>query len=638
MSKDTHLKYNHTRGEALKDHVKDFIGIHHKYQNFRPTRKDIAIMTEISVGYGSLNNSHSIFMLTVVGQGSPEQQRYWVPKIMNFEITGTYAQTELGHGSNVRGLSTTADYDIKTDEFILNTPTLCAMKWWPGCLGKVGTHAVVYAQLKLDGKEQGLNVFMMQIRDENHLPLPGITLGDLGNKIGDNANDTGFMTLDNVRIPRTHILSKYHTVTREGKYVTVLKADPQVHYTTMMSTRAMMANTAGARLCQSAVMAIRYSCVRQQGFTSNKAGVSYKTPEFQIVDYKIQQYRLFKQLALAYALKFNGTWMLEQLSIIEGGEWGQIKTTVGLKELAAASAGMKSLCSMIAINGIEDLRKCCGGNGYLLNSGIAGLGNDYLWQITAEGDVIILGLMTARFLHQSIDAAIAGKKNSGNVEYLNVLNNKNFSIKSQTPLPARDSAEYFNISYLETLFKYRSLERCHSFNSAVNKLIKDKKMKFQDAFNALNIEGLRATYAHCYYLILQNFISNIKACKSEKIVAALTRVCALFVCTNLLDDNWGDLLEVGQFRMIRTAVARLMEQIRPDCIALTDAFDIDDNILKSTIGRYDGNVYEALYDAAQQSTLNQQEVFEGYEQYLKPHLNMDVLRRGNKPIPESGKF
>ena len=167
----------------------------------------------------------------------------------------------------------------------MNTPTLSAIKWWPGALGKVGTHAVLYAQLIIDGKEHGVNVFIMQIRDENHLPLQGVVLGDLGVKMGDNANDTGFMSIDNVRIPRTHLLSKYHTVTNYGKYETVLKADPQVHYTTMMSTRAMMVNTAGARLCQASTIAIRYSCVRKQGFKESKAGITYLSDEYQIVDH-----------------------------------------------------------------------------------------------------------------------------------------------------------------------------------------------------------------------------------------------------------------------------------------------------------------------------------------------------------------
>lgn len=41
-------------------------------------------------------------------------------------------QTELGHGTFIRGLETTATYDPNTKEFILNTPTLTSYKWWPG--------------------------------------------------------------------------------------------------------------------------------------------------------------------------------------------------------------------------------------------------------------------------------------------------------------------------------------------------------------------------------------------------------------------------------------------------------------------------------------------------------------------------
>ena len=58
---------------------------------------------------------------------------------------GTYAQTEIGHGSDVSQLQTTATFDPKTDEFIINTPSDTATKWWPGDLGMFSSHAMVFA-------------------------------------------------------------------------------------------------------------------------------------------------------------------------------------------------------------------------------------------------------------------------------------------------------------------------------------------------------------------------------------------------------------------------------------------------------------------------------------------------------------
>jgi acyl-CoA oxidase len=69
-------------------------------------------------------------------------------------------------------------------------------------MGKVATHCLLYAQLVIDGVEHGLQTFFVQIRDENHLPLPGVECGDLGPKMGDHATDTAYMRLHDVHIPR----------------------------------------------------------------------------------------------------------------------------------------------------------------------------------------------------------------------------------------------------------------------------------------------------------------------------------------------------------------------------------------------------------------------------------------------------
>lgn len=72
----------------------------------------------------------SLFNSAIRMQTSDEQAAYWIPKLESWEIIGAYAQTELGHGSNVRGLELQATWDQQSREFVLHSPTLTASKWW----------------------------------------------------------------------------------------------------------------------------------------------------------------------------------------------------------------------------------------------------------------------------------------------------------------------------------------------------------------------------------------------------------------------------------------------------------------------------------------------------------------------------
>nr|CAD1820666.1 unnamed protein product [Ananas comosus var. bracteatus] len=69
-----------------------------------------------------------MFVPAIKGQGTDEQQQKWIPLVYKLQIIGCYAQTELGHGSNVQGLETTATFDPKTDEFVIHSPTLTSSK------------------------------------------------------------------------------------------------------------------------------------------------------------------------------------------------------------------------------------------------------------------------------------------------------------------------------------------------------------------------------------------------------------------------------------------------------------------------------------------------------------------------------
>jgi acyl-CoA oxidase len=99
-------------------------------------------------------------------------------------MLGTYCQTELGHGTFLRGIETTAILDHDTDEFVIHSPTLSSIKFWPGGLAFSTTHAVVMARLLIGAKDHGPNMFMVQLRStQDGTPLPGIRLGDVGLKM-----------------------------------------------------------------------------------------------------------------------------------------------------------------------------------------------------------------------------------------------------------------------------------------------------------------------------------------------------------------------------------------------------------------------------------------------------------------------
>lgn len=129
---------------------------------------------------------------------------------------GCYAQTELGHGSDVQSLETTATLDKTTDELIIHSPSISAAKFWPGDLGFVANYAMVFAKLVVDGDELGTHPFLVPIRDSKMQPLPGVEVGDIGPKFGFLTKDNGYLLLNKVRIPRTNMLSRYVGVSKTG--------------------------------------------------------------------------------------------------------------------------------------------------------------------------------------------------------------------------------------------------------------------------------------------------------------------------------------------------------------------------------------------------------------------------------------
>lgn len=150
--------------------------------------ESVAHFEMLAMGDLSLNIKsgvqHGLFGGAISNLGTAWHHETFIPGVITCEITGCFAMTELGHGSDVASIETTITYLPDTDEFEIHSPTPTAKKVYIGNAAAHGKMAAVFGQLIVAGENQGVHTILVPIRDENLTPLPGVTIGDHGHKGG----------------------------------------------------------------------------------------------------------------------------------------------------------------------------------------------------------------------------------------------------------------------------------------------------------------------------------------------------------------------------------------------------------------------------------------------------------------------
>ncbi|XP_078224140.1 peroxisomal acyl-coenzyme A oxidase 3 isoform X5 [Callithrix jacchus] len=342
---------------------------------------------------------HTLIFGSAVFSSGSERHFTYIQKIFSMEIFGCFALTELSHGSNTKAIRTTAHYNPATEEFIIHSPDFEAAKFWVGNMGKTATHAVVFAQLHMPGGQcHGLHPFIIQIRDlKTLLPMPGVMVGDIGKKLGQNGLDNGFAVFHKVRVPRHNLLNRMGDVTPEGTYVSPFKDARQRFGASLGSLswgRVVIMAMAVTNLKLAVSIAARFSATRRQfGPTEDE--------EIPVLEYQTQQWRLLPYLAAAYALDhFSTSLFLDMVELQRGlaaGDRSARQAELGREIHALASAG-KPLASWTAQQGIQECREACGGHGYLAMNRLGVLRDDNDPNCTYEGDNNVLLQQTSNYL------------------------------------------------------------------------------------------------------------------------------------------------------------------------------------------------------------------------------------------------
>lgn len=582
-----------------------------------------------------------MFVPNIISLCDEEQKKKWLPMCRDWKMIGCYAQTEVGHGSNVRGLETTATFvkegsnekggDVKGGSWVINSPTLTSIKFWPGTLGRTCNHAMVIAKLiDGDGVDHGVHNFLVQTRSmDDHSLMEGVTCGDIGPKIGYNNMDNGFAKFDNVVIPRRNMAMRFATVDENGKYakVSVSDAAAKISYITMMQVRSYIVMEASRGLRTGVTMAIRYSAVRRQGFKSIDS-----QEENQIIDYKQQQHRLFPLLAASVCFFFTGKKVLSDLKAIEerlmtlaDGEETITKTEVG--DIHASTSALKSFCTTIAADGIEDCRKACGGHGFLQSSGFPELITSYLQNPTVEGDNQMLPMQVVKILLKLVKDVQNGKTDEWkkcDAKYLLGPVEAMLNGAETASCSAKTKDDMMKSNILLEAYQHRAARLLVNVAQQIQTNVMEGK-SFEDAWNSALIQMSRVSRAHSTFLLLDNFVSGIAAEDGKTIgpdeVAVLSDLASLFGLY-WIEKEMGDFLEDGfmtseQADWARKCTLDMLNKIRPNAVALVDANDFSDFRLKSALGRYDGNVYPAVLEASKKDPLNATEPGPGYEEHLK---------------------
>ncbi|MFX4287409.1 acyl-CoA dehydrogenase [Janibacter sp. G349] len=344
---------------------------------------DLSVFVKAGVQFG-------LFGGAIANLGTERHHREYLPGMADLSLPGCFAMTETGHGSDVQSILTTATYDPDTDELVVHSPSPAARKDYIGGAARDARLAAVFAQLVVGEEQHGVHCVLVPLRDEAGQPMPGVTIGDCGTKLGLKGVDNGRLMFDQVRVPRANLLNKYGDIDDQGRYSSPIESVNRRFFTmlgTLVRGRVTVAAGAGAATRSALTLAVRYGLQRTQ-FT-------YPDGEHEVVvmDYRAHQRKLLPRLAKSYALALAQNALTGKLADISTGE---ITDESSQRELEARAAGLKAITTEHANDTIQACREACGGAGYMALNRFADLKADTDVFATFEGDNTVLLQLLAK--------------------------------------------------------------------------------------------------------------------------------------------------------------------------------------------------------------------------------------------------
>lgn len=548
-----------------------------KYGGEGDMKKYFAIMETLS--YHDLSTvikfgvQFGLWGMSVMFLGTEKHHKKYLKDIGSLKLPGCFAMTETGHGSNVKGVETTATYQADSRTFVIHTPNLMAGKEYIGNAALHGQMATVFAKLIIDETDYGVNAFVVPIRDSAGGDIAGVRIEDCGRKMGLNGVDNGKIFFDQVEIPYENMLDRYASVSEAGEFQSPITSDNRRFFTmlgTLVGGRIGIPRSGLSATKSGLTIAIKHGDKRRQFGPENGT-------EVPILNYRTHQRRLMPLLSNAYALHFSLQYVTKRFLNRREEE---------MQEIEAIAAGLKAWATWNTTQSLQVCREACGGKGYLSENRIDRLKNDTDVYTTFEGDNTVLMQLVAKSRLSEF------KKEFSDIDFFGMLNyvasQASTAVSEMNPLVIRntDPTHLLDPEFHLSAFRYRERDILTSAAKRFKKHL-DQGMDSFDAFNQTQYHMLNVGFAYVERLILEEFLAGIETIEDEQCKASLQKLSALFALSQI-EKNKGWYLEHGYMdgtktKAIRKQVNQLCWEVRQDAVSLVDAFQIPDSCLAAPI-------------------------------------------------------
>lgn len=479
-------------------------------KNFRTDPENIFTMHEM-LGYidGNLATKFTVqfnlFGGTIIGLGGVNHEEF-LDKLDSLDIIGCFCLTELGYGNNAIEMETTATYDNNTKNFIINCPTIKSQKFWITNGAYHANYSIVFAQTYVNGKHEGINAFLVKMRNSDGSLVNGVTIDDMGHKMGLNGIDNARIIFKNVPTSSKMMLNKISNLNENtGEFTSKIKGKRSRFI--YAANRLLSGRLCIASMCISAaklaiVITIRYANMRLSNGKSGKSDTpifNYQLFQNQIIPLLCKT--LIYNVSLLNIRNQYSQYILNEDKYSENDINSIIRLCCYIKPLIAWHTNkVGNIC-----------RERCGGQGYLsinmVEAAIYGAHSG----ITAEGDSSVLMQKVAKEYVEDFTKGIL------TLPYENYLeDNKNFNSKMDI---------FYNLNDLILLMKIRE-------SSLLSSLAEKTIGKLDEVFETwmLNesdlIQDLALTFGKRHSL--EGFInSNLFKTKNSELYTAIASLDAL---------------------------------------------------------------------------------------------------------------